>query len=213
MKLLKKITKFYAELKLFIRFLKSPFINPWFEIYFGPICKGVPHFLPRKTVNITRKEALEIRKDKKYDVYSETMSEKEILKMISNTRKFVQIKYFGLNTVGLGYKYKWGSIRYEWSPILSLVLFGKQFYIEVNPKIPEHSDDLIIYCYWEAWLTYDQCTDHKLPIEDRLNQLFSKYHCTWTSNKGGIKESVDYYPLILKPKYRSLYGNYGSHII
>ena len=91
--------------------------------YFGEIKMGTPYFLPRKWVKDTEKPG---------------------------HLKAVPIKYFGINYNTLGWKTKYDEYRFEYNPALSIVMFGKQLYISISPKIYEDRDDI----YWEAWLYY-----------------------------------------------------------
>ena len=64
--------------------------------------------------------------------------------------KPVPIKYFGFNFTTLGWKTKWEDYRFEWSPSISLVIFGKQLFIEILPNIKTDDSTIAIDCYWEA---------------------------------------------------------------
>lgn len=165
--------------KLYFKTLFSPFKNTKLVWYFGEIKMGTPYFLPRKWVK----------------------SEKP------GYTKPVPIKYFGFNSNELGWKTKWDEIRFEFSPCISLVLFGKQLWISLIPNIEK---GIAIDSYWEAWLYYDKRTNKNLPIEERLKQVFEQYSCTWISwNKESHKEiSIDYYFDILDNRYIALYENF-----
>ena len=112
--------------------------------------------------------------------------------------KPVPIKYFGFNFTTLGWKTKQEDYRFEWSPSISLVIFGKQLFIEVLPNVDMSKSIVVLDCYWEAWLTYYYNTDKTKSKEERLEELYKKYSCTWGNEKDGY---VDYYPYILKEDY------------
>ena len=115
--------------------------------------------------------------------------------------KFIPRK-FGFDFVSLGYKTKWSDTdyRFEWAPLLSFVCFGYQIAIMVNAPEQHH--------YWEAWLYYENQTDHRLPkwlrireCRENFPKTYKIYHKSKKDWKTESVEIVDYYTKILKPKY------------
>ena len=115
--------------------------------------------------------------------------------------KPVPIKYFGFNFTTLGWKTKWEDYRFEWLPSISIVLFGKQLFIEIVPNIKIDNSAIATDCYWEAWLNYKYKTDKTKSIEERIEELQKVYSCTWGNSEMGY---TNYYPIVLKNKYHYL---------
>lgn len=112
---------------------------------------------------------------------------------------------FRFKITNLGWKTKYDEYRFEWDPQITITIGKYEIRIVFVPKT---NKDILIDCYWEAWLTYKNETDGNLSINERLKQLFNLYSCTWSNyDKNGNKTIIDYYPLILKSKYISLYKN------
>lgn len=177
--------------------LNSPFVGLRLKWYFGKIQHGTPYFLPRKWVKVTKEDyrkslIKELENGWKYP--SETKWED-----YKGRKKAVPIKYFGFNSCSLGWKTKWDEYRFEWAPCYSIVIFGKQLFVCVLPKMDKNEEDSSIRqdCYWEAWLNYRN-TDKTKSVEERLEELKSTYSCTWGNSEKGY---TDYYPMILKKKY------------
>ena len=176
--MIKSIKQWISNVKYnwsYLGVLNSPFVGLRLKWYFGKIQHGTPYFLPRKWVELKEKPG-----------YKTT----------------IQIKYFGWNSTTLGWKTKWYNYRFEWAPCYSLVIFGKQLFVCVLPRM-ESKDDFCIRqdCYWEAWLTYNYRTDKTKSKTERLQETIKQYSCTWGNKKEGY---TDYYPLILKKKYIKL---------
>lgn len=179
----------------FLEVLDSPFIGLTLKWYFGDIQFGTPYFLPRKWVKCTMKDA--------HNAWSELKNKPEDISKTDWLKKYakghtkpIPIKYFGFHFTTLGWKTKWDEYRFEWSPSISLVIFGKQLYVSIMPNIEEDSDlTVILDSYWEAWLTYKYKTDKSKSQEERLKQLKEIYSCTWINGKG---KETDYYDYILK---------------
>ena len=181
--------------------LNSPFIPPRISFYFGKIAIGTPYFLPRRWRNLTYNEAREsVIKDVLKRVEIAKKGEKdytvpirrEIRALVEQKQKS-QIAYptkWQIKLVGLGYKYKYDSIRHEWNPMLSIVGFNRQFCMTFGLRDPTAN-----MCYWEAYLTYKNETDKNLAVKDRVAQLRDRYSASWGSNNKGY---TDYYKQILK---------------
>lgn len=104
-------------------------------------------------------------------------------------------KKIGFDFVTLGWKTKWDNTdyRFEWSPIWSFVFFKYQVAILFNT---EHESQ-----YWEAWLFYDINTDKSKTRKERIDECIKKFPLTYTRSYGDKKETINYYPLILKKRY------------
>jgi hypothetical protein len=126
--------------------LSSPFVGLRLKWYFGEIAHGMPYFYPRKNVKCDRDDA--VNAWNKMNVNSRmSYSEKEngreiwIKNYIKSYTKFVPIKYFGFASTTLGWKTKWDEYRFEWSPCYSLIIFGKQLFVSVIPKMEKTCED------------------------------------------------------------------------
>lgn len=206
---MKKLKQWISNIKYhwsYLGVLNSPFVGLRLKWYFGKIQHGTPYFLPRKWVKCDRHDAV-----KAWDRMSVSSQEAYLKKQsrdswidkyVRSYTKPIQIKYFGWNSTTLGWKTKWNDYRFEWAPCYSLVIFGKQLFVCVLPKM-ESKDDFGVRqdCYWEAYLTYKYRTDNSESKEYRLKDTIRQYSCTWGNEKEGY---TDYYPLILKKKYHKL---------
>ena len=177
--------------------LNSPFKGLKLKWYFGKIQHGIPYFLPRKWVKMTKADCEEaLQRDlENAEKHGWKYTTNRTWEYYKNHTKPVQIKYFGFDSCSLGWKTKWDDYRFEWSPCYSLVIFGKQICVWVFPNIEKST--VGVYCYWEAWLNY-RLTDKTKSKEERIKELKTKYSCTWGNSDTGY---VDYYPIILKEKY------------
>ena len=186
----------------FLGVLNSPFRGLKLKWYFGKIQHGTPYFLPRRWVKCDLEDGV-----KAWDKLGERTQEAYIKKYhdkdswikhyVKTHTKPIPIKYFGFDFTSLGWKTKWNDYRFEWSPMFSIVLFGKQICIWILPNIsPE--DNMVTMCYWEAYLTYKYKTDKAKSKTERLTQLKEMYSCSWGNNDKGY---TDYYQHILKSKY------------
>ena len=156
----------------FMGVLNSPFKGLKLKWYFGKIQHGTPYFLPRKWV-----------KTKK------------------GFRSPIEVKYLWFDFITLGWKTKWNEYRFEWSPMISIVLFSKQVCIWFIPNINLDEYRIALDCYWEAWLNYKYKTDKSKSVEKRLEELQKEYSCSWGNEEKGY---TNYYPIILKNKYHYL---------
>ena len=205
-KLIKRIKSWVDYNLRFLKVLNSPFKGLFLTFYFGEIAKGTPYFLPRKWIELTQKECEEAlaediercspiyMKDKTWEHYK-------------RYTKPVPIKYFHWHFTTLGWKTKWESYRFEWSPSLSIVIFGKQLFITILPNMRKdimfNKEFIKMDCYWESWLHWEYDTNKSLPLEERLRELISKHSNGWGSPKEGY---TDYYLYILKEKHLPLYN-------
>lgn len=101
----------------------------------------------------------------------------------------------GFSYCGLGWKTKWTNhdYRFEWSPVFTFVFFGYQIAMIITHKHRDH--------YWEAWLYYEYATDKTKSKLERIEQCKKELNQTWKVSSKGKEEVINYYELILKPKY------------
>lgn len=107
-------------------------------------------------------------------------------------------KKFGFDFVGLGWKTKWSDTDYrlEWEPKISFVFWKWQFVIYfLAPKSEQ---------YWTIWLYYDRNTNKSLSKIERIKQCMEEYPQIWTTSHNGVSETIDYYRVVLKDKYKPL---------
>jgi hypothetical protein len=200
-KFIKQKTKNFIYHWSYLGVLNSPLKGLKLNWYFGKIQHGTPYFLPRKWVNCTSDDAYNAwtkldnqLKEKCIDRWGGF--EEYCNHYTKSYTKPVPIKYFSWDSCSLGWKTKWDDYRFEWSPCYSLIIFGKQLFVTVVPKIDKGMVGLD--CYWEAWLNWENNTDKTKSKEERLEQLKKVYSCTWGNKTNGY---TDYYTLILKEKY------------
>lgn len=184
--------------------LNSPFVGLELKWYFGKIKHGTPYFLPRKRVKCSFEDGVKAWDEMNasfQEFYLREQSKESWIKNYAKTHtKTVPIKYFGFDYTTLGWKTKWDDYRFEWSPSISIVMFGKQLFIVILPKMDKKPGDTTVRLdsYWEAYLTYKYRTDKTKSKHERLEQTMKLYSCTWGNEEMGY---MDYYPLILKDKY------------
>lgn len=198
--------KYILEDLRWLKVLNSPFKPFSIKCYVGKTQIGVPYFLPRKWVKATPKLATEaalkeIKSAKEWNERNPNSSFQHKVKPFSEIYDEKMKCLFpvplkvGFSYCGLGWKTKWTNIdyRYEWGPVLSFVFFGYQIALMVGHKHPSH--------YWEAWLYYEYATDKTKSKRERVKQCRKEFNQTWRVSSQGKEEVVDYYELILKPKY------------
>lgn len=184
--------------------LNSPFVGLKLKWYFGEIEYGTPYFFPRKWVKCNFEDGLKAWDklgERSQKAYLRSQSQQEWIKKYTKSyTKPIPIKYFGFDYTSLGWKTKYEDIQFEWSPSISIVIFGKQLFITILPKMRKTPEDTIIRVdiYWEAYLTYKYRTDKTKSKQERLEQTMKEYSCTWGNKEKGY---FNYYPLILKKKY------------
>ncbi len=196
----------FNDLKEMFGIYNSPFVRPTFKTYFGEIKHGTPYFLPRKWKKMNRKDCEEALQRDIADAakYNRTIDPNRDWTYYKKHLKAVRIKYFGINFTRLGWKTKYEDIRFEWTPSLSIVLFGKQFMIWMGP--PTNIKDSVD-SYWEAYLWYLYRTNKNKSSVERLIDVFENYNGGWESHHidTGIIENGDDYYSILKPEWIPLY--------
>lgn len=198
---LKNRIKYFLNDFAYLRVYISPFKAPKLKWYCGKIAIGTPYFFPRKWVKGTPKLAIEAaikkrRDDRHWNKNNPTYQRKEkpFRELYEDMLKYSYPvpKKIGFDFVSLGWKTKWDSYRHEWNPRISFVFFKWQIVVLMVPDHDSH--------YWESWLYYRRET--KGDTEDRIAQCRKKAPQTWTRHHSdGIKETTDYYNLILKKKW------------
>ncbi len=196
-----KIKYFINDLN-FLRAYNSPFKPLKLQFYCGKVALGTPYFFPRKWVKATPALAIKsavkgIRETRQWNKNNPTYArrEKPFRELYDEKMKHLHAvpKKIGFDFVPLGWKTKWDSYRFEWSPMISFVFFKWQIAVTF---VAPHADH-----YWESWLYYTRETYKSAPIADRIAQCRKKAPCTWISHNEGKKETTDYYNLILKKKW------------
>jgi hypothetical protein len=180
-----------------MKIYNSPFQRPTIRWYMGKTRIGVPYFLPRKWVKFNEKDCLRKATEDcnnpnhvKYGFDPESVAHE-----YKRWSKPVPLT-IGFSSCSLGWKTKWTDtdFRHEWNPVWSFVFFGGyQIAITFGHQYGSH--------YWEPWLYYEYATDHKLSQRERLAICRKEFSNTWTVYSGGEEGIINYYELILKPKY------------
>jgi hypothetical protein len=202
--------KYTLQSLRWIKALWSPFKPFKVSFYAGKTQVGIPYFYPRKWVKATPKLAREatlkyIEKEEAYNRLNPNYARQikpfdELYKEHMRYTYAVPLKV-GFSSCGLGYKTKWTDTdyRYEYSPVFSFVFFGYQLAIMIGSKNPDS--------YWTAWLYYENNTNKSKSKVERLIQCIEKFPQTYTIYPKGKKETIDYYPKILRKKYLKLLAN------
>jgi len=186
------------KIPLFLKALNSPFKPFKLKWYFGKVAVPTPCFLPRTWVKFTWKDCLEKAREtinKRPNIYS-NMSVEAIANQYKDYRRAIP-KKVGFDFIDLIWKTKWTrtDYRHEFSPVWSFVFFGYQ--IAINFIAPHYLH------YWEVFLYYYFETDKNKSRRERIEQCRKDNPCVWTSIKDGVKETVDYYELVIKERYLS----------
>lgn len=172
---MKWIKRKISDIKYKYRYLKildSPFKPFGLKWYAGKITMGTPYFLPRKWVD---------SKDK------------------PGYKTAIPITRFGFNSVSLGWKTKWEDFRFEWAPMISLVIFNRQVCVWANYPEQDH--------YWECWLEYEMNTDKTKSRVERIAEARNNNSQVWTRHSNDGKVTIDYWDVVLKEKYRDVKEN------
>lgn len=177
------------------KLINSPFRFPKIKVYLGKAKMGVPYLLPRRFVKMSWNEALEkaIKVTSNPDNYQYGEHLSKLMKSYRKGYYVTKPKLVGYDVVRLGYKYKFGSLRFEWNPMFSFVFFGLQFCITIVPN-NESS-------YWESWLYYHKHTDKNKTTLERIQQCLKEAPQNWTVYSNGSKSEVNYYQKNLKKKW------------
>jgi hypothetical protein len=198
-----KIKYIISDLQFIGAFI-SPFKPPKLKFYIGKASLGTPYFFPRRWVKVTKDDAIQevFKRITKYSPSDEDLAKRNITReQYLNDLYRQQLNYYkavpkliGFDFVPLGWKTKWDSFRFEWSPLVSFVFFKWQIAVMVIPIEQDH--------YWECWLEY-YFTDKKLSTKERLELAMKKNPCIWESHKAdGTVETTNYWKIILKDKWK-----------
>lgn len=199
MTLKNKIKYFIKDLD-FLRAYNSPFKPPKLKWYCGKVALGTPYFLPRKWVKATpelaHKATIEYIKNieefnKRNPEYTRNISPYDEIFAYKMRCSYPVPKKIGFDFVPLGWKTKYDSYRFEWSPRISFVFFKWQIAVTF---VAPHEDH-----YWEIWLYYTRETKGNTKERIELCRLLAPQ--TWTSYSKGKEETINYYNLILKKKW------------
>lgn len=178
----------------FLRIYFSPFKRPDIKFYIGKINIGTPYFYPRNWVKFTKKDALEkaIQDCQNKNLIYYGKNPLEIVDQFMGYQKPVP-KKIGFDFVPLWFKWKYDTIRFEFSPVWSFVFFKWQIAITFGNEYVDR--------YWECWLYYDLETDKTKSVEERIKQARKISPCIWTSSENGVETKICYWDYILKDKY------------
>jgi hypothetical protein len=198
---MRKLKFILNDLKFF-KALFSPFKPFGLKFYAGKIAIGTPYFFPRRWRKLNEDEVREkaqgmLDKQIKAVAVNPNVPQLTLDQWIEKSRGFMKAvpKKVGFDFVRLGWKTKWSDndFRFEWPPLISFVFFKWQVAVTVNTPEPH---------YWECWLYYEYATDKTKSRKERVAQCREEFPQTWTAHRGDeSEETIDYYNLVIKPKY------------
>lgn len=188
-----KSMRYFFDSLAWLKILFSPFTPFKIGFYMGKTQIGTPYFFPRKWVKYTDEDVLNAIEKHLADSRMAVASYDRLYEMYKGYTKPVPIK-IGFDFCSLGWKTKWSEIRHEWNPVYTVVFFGYQIAITIYHEHNSH--------FWETWICYEYMTDKKLSKKERIAFCREKCPQTWTTYKENEKVTIDYYNLILKPKYK-----------
>ncbi len=144
--------------------IKGVFVKPKKSYYFGRLIHGTPYFYPRNFSNsilkvrklkLTPQEKIDklpndfLKKAKKFSNLPMVRRSKDWIIKLFNNHYWVQIGWpFKIHRNDLGWKDKYESPRFEWTPSFQIYLFKWQFCIFWNSQ--DGNDDK----YYEMILWY-----------------------------------------------------------
>lgn len=157
--------------KNILKEIEGVFIPPVKKYYLGKLKHGTPYFWPRgfnstifsfrklKKSNITQEELNGIhnyhKESKKFLNLPMVRRSKDWIISLFGNYYWIQVGWpWAIHKNELGWKDKWNTPRFEWSPSFMIFFFKWQFCIWwLAPKIEKYCDDT----YWEMilwWLYY-----------------------------------------------------------
>ena len=142
--------------------IRGVFVKPKKVYYLGKLSYGTPYFYPRKfnpTILSIRKVKPKYNRNKNFDLFGYNIS---IGSPIWITKDEI------------GWKDKFHSPRFEWSPSFKLFIFKWQFCIFWNA--PDNNEDL----YYEMALWYSYYSEKDIEVAEK----------TWPWRDGKTKEST-----------------------
>ena len=182
-----------------LRVYFSPFKPIIPTLYIGRTAIGTPWFYPRRVVKATHKRAKDaaikqIRDNREFNKNNPTYqrvekSFRELYEQKMRCNYFVD-KKVGFDFVGLGWKTKFDSYRFESNPVWSFVFFGYQIALIFKPE-----NDMF---YWESYLMYYYDTDKSKSPQERIKEAREKHPNVWLHPKNGVEIKTDYWAKILK---------------
>lgn len=185
--------KYIISNLMFLRTYNSPFKPLKLKFYFGKIARGVPYFYPRVWIKYTFQDCIEKATESINNPNLVKKSFEEWVEYYKGYSKAIP-KKIGFDFVSLGWKTKYDEYRFEFSPIWSFVCFGYQITLTFFAENPDH--------YWESFLAYYYDTDRTKTRYERITDCRKRFPQTWTTHySNNVKETVDYWDLILKDKY------------
>ena len=193
MRKLKFELKYLINRFKWLKILNSPFKPFKVGFYAGKTRIGVPYFYPRKWVKYNNQDIQKAIAEHKANRNKVQVSDAQLYNMYYNYTKAVPLK-IGFSYCSLGWKTKWGDYRFEWNPVLSFVFFGYQIALTFYSPYGSH------YC--EPWLYYEYSTDKTKSKRERIEQCKKEAPETWRSSKDGVDETINYYDIVLKEKYK-----------
>lgn len=186
------------KFKQILREIDGVFKKPKKEYYLGKIKYGTPYFFPwyfHPTILSIRRLKLRSNLDrdeylKKYPHLVNTnkskfsnlpmvLRTKYWIKKIFNRYYFIKIGWpIKIKQIDLGYKEKYGTPRYEWSPSFQIYFFKWQFCIFWNSPISTYNDQ-----YYEQILWYVHYADKDIyKAEETWGWVNSDGESTWNNN-------------------------------
>lgn len=148
----------------------SHFIPPKKTFYFGSIVHYCPYYLPRNfipTILKINKKEIKYNRNKNFNLFGYNISYGSPIVIHKND---------------LGWKDKYDSPRFEWSPSFMIFFFSWQFCIFW--KSPDGDND----SYWEQFLWYSQYSDKDIKKAKETWGWTSKGVSTWNENY--LKETL-----------------------
>jgi hypothetical protein len=178
------------KIKEIINSIKGVFKLPVKKYYFGKIKHGCPYFYPTnfsssiiKIRKVTKKTEEEIskltkwQKEQRSNIYNLPMvlrSKYWVLKLF-NSYYWIELGFpISFRTVELGWKDKWNSPRFEWSPSFQIYFFKWQFCVWWTAPCKDEDN------YWEMILWYLNYADKDITKAEK----------TWGWQNYNTKEST-----------------------
>jgi len=152
--------------------IKGIFKPPKKEYYFGKVRHGTPYMYPRNYCG----SIIKIRK------------EKPIFNRLNNFKLGKYFIFYGypiiISKVQLGWKDKFNSPRYEWSPQFHIFMFGLQFAMWWNAPSPAGHSDYNNDRYYEMILHYLYYSDKDIKkAKDTWGWVeFDSKQSTWNKD-------------------------------
>lgn len=158
------------------------FVPPNKRYYFGKLKHGSPYFYPRNYMSsIIRIRKLKLKtlkeqqkyfkeythliykKDSKFSNLPFVRRNKEWIIKIFRNYYLIQIGWpFAIVNYGLGWKDKYDTPRFEWTPSFQILFFGIQFCIWWNAPIFDNEEHIDNDLYYEMILWYLYYSDKNI---------------------------------------------------